>query len=45
MIAEESTAESKPRLSLLENAFGNNRKLKLTASMRNTLASINEVLD
>lgn len=27
------------------NAFGNNKKIKLTASMRNTLASINEIME
>lgn len=45
LIAEENVADSRPRLSLMENTFGNNKKIKLTASMRNTLTSIGEVLE
>lgn len=29
----------------MENAFGNNKKIKFTASMRNTLSAISELLD
>lgn len=45
LIAEENVADSRPRLSLMENTFGNNKKIKLTASLRNTLTSIGEVLE
>lgn len=45
LIAEENAADSRPRLSLMENTFGNNKKIKLTASLRNTLASIGELLE
>jgi hypothetical protein len=29
----------------MENVFGNNKKIKLTASLRNTLTSLEEVLE
>lgn len=45
LIAEENAADSRRRLSLMENTFGNNKKIKLTASMRNTLTSIGEILE
>ena len=38
-IAEESVAQ-KPRLTLLENAFGENKKIRLSASLKNNLTSL-----
>ena len=32
-------------MELLENAFGNNKKIRLTASMRNTLSGLEEIIE
>lgn len=44
MIAEEKACNSELNISDYEDSFVNNKKLKFTASMKNTLAAINETM-
>ena len=43
-VAEEAAVE-KPRLTLMENTFGQNKKVGLTASLRHNLTAIEEILE
>ena len=43
-IAQESVSE-KPRLTFLENAFEENKKIRFSASLKNNLTSIGDLLD